>query len=134
MSTLGILAIILGVGLGGLLVAFIVYKIVSAASGSRGPAFNNVRPRAAADGFFLDGAAPGSVVRYRYRNGNSWQDGSYTVIDPGPQGMFVYTGHRPGDIEILDVVSGAMSSSQPSSSYSQPRSSSSSFSGYPSAY
>jgi sulfatase modifying factor 1 len=135
-SAMAGIAIVFGVGLAGLIITLIVYKIILAASRSRGPAFNNVRPRAAADGFFLDGASRGSVVRYRYRNGDSWQDGSYTVIDPGPQGMFVYTGHRPSDIEILDIVSGGSSyTSHPSSPvHTTSSSSSSSFSGYPSAY
>lgn len=139
LGIIGILGILLIFGFGAAVVAFIIYKLVSSSSPSRKP-FNNIRPRAVADGFFLDGQdlAPGSVVRYRYRNGGSYQEGVYTVVDPGPQGMFIYTGARPGDVEILDVVSGVASSSHtsppPRPAHRETHSRDDHFTSYPSAY
>lgn len=112
-----VIAIFLIFGTGAALIAFIIYKIVSSSSPSRRQ-FHNVQPRAVSDGFYLNGQnlSSGSVVRYRYMKGGRYEEGTYTVIDPGPNGMFIYTGSRPDDIEILDVVSGVAAAS----SYSAP--------------
>jgi len=112
------LAVLLMFGFGAFLVAFIIYKIFSAMSPSRKP-FNNVGSRAVSDGFYLDGnnLTNGSVVRYRYRNDvGAYQEGTYTVVDPGANGMFIYTGSRPDSIEILDVIS-SVAGATTSSSY-----------------
>jgi sulfatase modifying factor 1 len=136
----GVLGILLIFGFGAAIIAFIIYKIVSSSSPSRRQ-FNNVQPRAVSDGFYLNGQnlSSGSVVRYRYMKGGRYEEGTYTVIDPGPNGMFIYTGSRPDDIEILDVVSGvaaASSYSTPQPVRTQTRSSSSYDDSprYPSAY
>jgi hypothetical protein len=65
-----------------------------------------IQPRSVEDGFWLDapGLDSGSVVHYRCRVGGQTRTGSFTV-EPGPRGQFIYTGARPSDIEILEVVS-----------------------------
>jgi len=57
------------------------------------------------DGFWLPAArfSPGTSVRYRCRVGPHLRTGSFTV-QHGPRGQFVYTGDRPEDIEILEVL------------------------------
>jgi formylglycine-generating enzyme required for sulfatase activity len=61
--------------------------------------------RIADDGFWLEGPdfPPDAVVRYRFVvNGETRVD--RVVIEPGPRGTFVYTGGRPSQVEILEVV------------------------------
>jgi hypothetical protein len=57
------------------------------------------------DGFWLDTArlAANTVIHYRYRSAGQTRTGSVS-IQPGPQGQFIYTGDRPGEIEVLDVM------------------------------
>jgi sulfatase modifying factor 1 len=61
--------------------------------------------RIADDGFWLEGPdfPPDAVVRYRFVvNGETRVD--RVVIEPGPRRTFVYTGGRPSQVEILEVV------------------------------
>jgi hypothetical protein len=62
------------------------------------------RPRLGADGFWLRSAniRPGSTVHYRYRAGGLPRTGQI-AYQPGPEGVFVYTGDPPEDVEIIDV-------------------------------
>ncbi len=46
---------------------------------------------------------PGSTVRYRYRASGATRAG-HVDYEPGPEGLFVYTGDRPEDVEILTVL------------------------------
>jgi hypothetical protein len=57
-----------------------------------------------ADGFWLrsPGIRTGSKVRYRYRAGGATRTGE-VLYEPGPEGIFIYTGEQPQDVEILDV-------------------------------
>jgi hypothetical protein len=63
------------------------------------------RPRIVTDGFWLHSTniRPGSTVRYRYRTGGATRIGE-VEYEPGPQGLFVYTGDTPNDVEILDTA------------------------------
>jgi hypothetical protein len=63
-----------------------------------------VRPRIVADGFWLRSSSirTGSNVRYRYRAGDATRTGE-VAYEPGPEGLFIYTGEQPEDIEILEV-------------------------------
>jgi sulfatase modifying factor 1 len=61
--------------------------------------------RIADDGFWLEGPdfPPDAVVRFRFVvNGETRVD--RVVIEPGPRGTFVYTGGRPSQVEILEIV------------------------------
>jgi hypothetical protein len=64
----------------------------------------SVRPRIVADGFWLrsPGIRTGSNVRYRYRTGGTTRTGE-VAYEPGPEGIFIYTGEQPDDIEILEI-------------------------------
>lgn len=64
-----------------------------------------LRVREAPDGFWLEvpGAERGSQVRYRCRVGGQEQSGSINY-EPGPQGQFVYTGGRPTDVQVIEIV------------------------------
>jgi formylglycine-generating enzyme required for sulfatase activity len=65
----------------------------------------DVRVRVEDDGFWL--IAPqlpaGSLVRYRARlRGADTAD--EVVVEPSPEGQFVYTSGRPADVEVVEVV------------------------------
>src|SRR5262249_3370884 len=57
------------------------------------------------DGFWLPSTrySPGTTIRYRCRVGPHLHTSRFTV-GRGPRGQFIYTGQRPEDIEILDVM------------------------------
>jgi len=73
--------------------------------GSRLLGSNDVRIRDGDDGFWLElfGVEPGSQVRYRYRLDGQDQSGSIEYA-PGPQGQFVYTGGRPTDVQVTEII------------------------------
>jgi hypothetical protein len=64
-----------------------------------------IRIRETDDGFWLEmpGVATGSEVRYRYRVRGQLRSGM-VLYEPGPQGVFVYTGDRPSNVEIVEVI------------------------------
>jgi hypothetical protein len=57
------------------------------------------------DGFWVQ--APGlpaqSVIRWRCLVGMNPQSGGFTY-EPGPEGRFVYTGSRPRDVTIVEIL------------------------------
>lgn len=65
----------------------------------------DVQVRLGADGFFVTapGVSRGSLVRWRCMVGNTPQSGSI-AYEPGPQGLFIYTGGTPTDVAILEVL------------------------------
>ncbi|MBL8798124.1 MAG: formylglycine-generating enzyme family protein [Planctomycetia bacterium] len=73
----------------------------------RGPSrtLPDVRVRLGADGFYLSapGVSTGSVIRWRCMVGNTPQSGSI-AYEPGPEGLFIYTGGKPTDVTILEVL------------------------------
>jgi hypothetical protein len=96
---------------GGIVVVFIIIAIRRWSSMSQlqglledRPPRPPIRPRIAADGFWLHspGIRTGSNVRYRYRAGGTTRTGE-VAYEPGPEGVFIYTGEQPDDIEILDI-------------------------------
>jgi hypothetical protein len=73
--------------------------------GRPGPGRHHVRVQHSADGFWLHAprASPGSVIHYRYWSGGTMRTGN-VAVSHGPRGTFVYTGHAPSQIEVLDVL------------------------------
>jgi hypothetical protein len=57
------------------------------------------------DGFWLPPGryTPGTQLSYRCRTGSRMRTGNF-MVQRGPRGQFIYTGDRPEDIEILNVM------------------------------
>ena len=57
------------------------------------------------DGFWLNLPAvpPGAQVHYRYLLQGQHRSGKMPY-EPGPRGLFIYTGDRPQDVEVLEVI------------------------------
>jgi formylglycine-generating enzyme required for sulfatase activity len=72
--------------------------------GAAGPS-RDLRIREADDGFWLElpGVGRGSQVRYSCRVAGQVQSGSIEY-EPGQQGQFVYTGGRPTDVQVMQVI------------------------------
>lgn len=77
------------------------------AAGPGPPPFgpDDISTREQHDGFWLDlpGVERGSQVRYRCRVDGQEQTGAVDY-EPGPQGQFVYTGGRPTDVEVVEII------------------------------
>ncbi|MFO0762841.1 MAG: formylglycine-generating enzyme family protein [Byssovorax sp.] len=123
------------VGLFGLIYWFVIRR-----SGVKG-----IRFQPGHDGFWIQAPAilAGSTLNYRYTTGSGPLMGN-VVLEPSPNGQFVYTGAPPASIEAINLVSNRRPSSQQAyrgggrSSSSRQRHYSSepdtSFRGYPPAY
>jgi hypothetical protein len=56
------------------------------------------------DGFWLTSpCSPGTRIRYRCRVGSRMRTGNF-IVGRGSRGQFIYTGGKPEDIEVLDVM------------------------------
>jgi formylglycine-generating enzyme required for sulfatase activity len=72
------------------------------------PTPDRVSTLVASDGFWVEapGLREGMIIRYRCRVGGELRESRFTVA-PGPSGRFVYTGGKPADVQVLDVLAPA---------------------------
>lgn len=131
------------------LVAWFIYSLLAGSSPSRAPgtatltkSLKGVQPRVADDGFWFDttGYNPGDVVTYSYRGPNGMVAREF-MVEPSPQGQFIYTGMRPSDIVLgMAIANAAVAAQVPPQPRPVPvappprRDDDDSFRGFPSAY
>ncbi len=125
------------------IVAWIIYAILKASGpvAQRTPqSLVHVRPRLVDDGFWFDthGYNAGDIVTYTYEGPGGMLAKEFRV-EPSTRGQFIYTGHRPGNLQLDSLLPAlAMMQQRPPppsrSTYVATPSRRETSSGFPSAY
>ncbi len=81
---------------------------------TRGSSVRGIRFQPGHDGFWVlaPSGLTGSTLNYRYTAGGSVLMGN-VVLEPGPNGQFVYTGATPSNMQAVNVVSSRRVQQQP---------------------